>query len=181
MAVRAKFMLMLTAMPPSTHPCTLTNQNVVVFASIRGSQPGVMVWGAISFHSRTLLVLIRGTFTVQWYVDNFLRTVLLPFLLQYPGHILKQDRARPHIGHVAMNCLAACQTLLWSARSLSPIEHLWDMMGRPLRLSRNVDDLALQLEQIWQEILQDAIRVLYHSMLHHAAACIQPRGGSTPY
>ncbi|GFS63935.1 transposable element Tc1 transposase [Trichonephila clavipes] len=27
-----------------------------------GSQPGVMVWGAISFESRTPLIIIRGTF-----------------------------------------------------------------------------------------------------------------------
>ncbi|GFU32080.1 transposable element Tcb1 transposase [Trichonephila clavipes] len=47
---------------------------------------------------------------------------------------------------------------------LSPIEHVWDMMGRQLHLPRNVDDLARQLEQIWQEKPQETIRVVYHSM-----------------
>ncbi|GFW17175.1 transposable element Tcb1 transposase [Trichonephila clavipes] len=64
---------------------------------------------------------------------------------------------------------------------LSPIEHVWDMMGRPLHLPENVDDLSRQLEQIWQEIPQDTIRVIYHSMQRRVAACIQPRVGSTPY
>ncbi|GFX39752.1 transposable element Tcb1 transposase [Trichonephila clavipes] len=65
-----------------------------------------------------------------------------------------------------MNCLAACKTLPWSARSpdFSPIEHAWDMMGRRLHLPGNVDDLVRKLEKIWQEISQEAIKVLYHSM-----------------
>ncbi|GFU59316.1 transposable element Tc1 transposase [Trichonephila clavipes] len=44
----------------------------------------------------------------------------------------------------------------------SLIEHVWDMMERQLHPSGNVDDLARQLEQIWQEIPQETIRVLYH-------------------
>ncbi|GFX50597.1 transposable element Tc1 transposase [Trichonephila clavipes] len=36
-----------------------------------GPQPGVMVWGAISFDSRTFLVVIRGTLAAQRYVDDF--------------------------------------------------------------------------------------------------------------
>ncbi|GFY21487.1 transposable element Tc1 transposase [Trichonephila clavipes] len=52
-----------------------------------GPQPGVMVCGDISFNSRTPLDVIRGTLTAQRYVDDILRTVLLPFLLQYPGLI----------------------------------------------------------------------------------------------
>ncbi|GFX43912.1 transposable element Tcb1 transposase [Trichonephila clavipes] len=59
-----------------------------------------------------------------------------------------------------MNYHTACQTLPWPARSpdLSPIEHALDMMGRRLHLPGNVHDLTLQLEQIWQEILQETIR-----------------------
>ncbi|GFU96849.1 hypothetical protein TNCV_3776161 [Trichonephila clavipes] len=53
-------------------------------------------------------------------------------------------------------CLArsACQTLPrpFILSYLSPIEHVWDMLGRRLHLPGNVNDLAQQLEQIWQEI-----------------------------
>ncbi|GFW79398.1 transposable element Tc1 transposase [Trichonephila clavipes] len=79
-------------------------------------QPGVMVRGAISFDSRIPLVVIRGTLTAQWYIDNILRTVLLPFLLQYPDLIFQQDNVGPHTARVAMNCLTAYQILLWPAR-----------------------------------------------------------------
>ncbi|GFX01484.1 uncharacterized protein TNCV_1864581 [Trichonephila clavipes] len=48
-------------------------------------------------------------------------------------------------------------------------------MGRRLHLSGNVDNLTRQLEQIWQEIPQETIRVLYHSMSCRVAACIQAR------
>ncbi|GFV82178.1 transposable element Tcb1 transposase [Trichonephila clavipes] len=78
---------------------------------------------------------------------------------------------------------AACQTLPWPARSpdLCPIEHVWDMMGRLLPLPGNVDDLARQLGQIWQEIPQETIRVFYHSVPRCVVACIEVRSGSTLY
>ncbi|GFY24991.1 transposable element Tc1 transposase [Trichonephila clavipes] len=50
-------------------------------------QEGVMVWGAISFDSRTPLVVIRGTLTAQRYVDDILRTFLLPLILPFSGLI----------------------------------------------------------------------------------------------
>ncbi|GFW31141.1 transposable element Tcb1 transposase [Trichonephila clavipes] len=63
----------------------------------------------------------------------------------------------------------------------SPIEHVWNIMGRRLHLSGNVDNLSRQLEQIWQEIPQVTIRVLYHSTSRRVASCFQARGGSSAY
>ncbi|GFU02425.1 transposable element Tc1 transposase [Trichonephila clavipes] len=82
-----------------------------------------------------------------------------------------------------MNFLTAYQTIPWLAISPdhSPIEHVWDIMGRRLHLPGNVNDLAQQLEKIGQEISQETIRVLYHSMSRRVATCIQARGASTPY
>ncbi|GFU62468.1 transposable element Tc1 transposase [Trichonephila clavipes] len=78
----------------------------------------------------------------------------------------KKDNARPYTARVAMNYFTAFQTLHWSdiLPDLSPVEHVQDMMGRQLHLPGNVDDLARQLEQICEEILQETIRGLYHSM-----------------
>ncbi|GFV72767.1 hypothetical protein TNCV_5038461 [Trichonephila clavipes] len=61
------------------------------------------------------------------------------------------------------------------------VEHVWDMKGRRLRLLGNVDALTQQLEQMWQEIPQETIRVPYHSMQRRLEACIQAIGGSTLY
>ncbi|GFV03693.1 uncharacterized protein TNCV_1876411 [Trichonephila clavipes] len=55
-----------------------------------GPQQGVIVWRAISFDSRTPLGVIRGTLTAQRYVDDILRTVLIPFLLLCPGRIFRE-------------------------------------------------------------------------------------------
>ncbi|UYV72229.1 hypothetical protein LAZ67_9002258 [Cordylochernes scorpioides] len=140
-----------------------------------GPQQGVMVWGAISFDSRTLLVVIPGTLTAQRYVDDIIRPVLLPFLSHHPRLTFQQDNARPQTARVTMDCLQSCRTLPWPARSpdLSPIEHIRDVMGRRLQPSRKVDYSARQLETIWQEIPQHTIRNLYQSMTRRVAACIQ--------
>ncbi|GFV40210.1 hypothetical protein TNCV_3823101 [Trichonephila clavipes] len=53
--------------------------------------------------------------------------------------------------------------------------------GKMTASTGNVDDLARQLEQIWQEMPQETIRVPYNSMSRRVAACIQTRGASTPY
>ncbi|GFX09997.1 uncharacterized protein TNCV_4101361 [Trichonephila clavipes] len=64
-------------------------------------QPGVILRSAISFDSRIPLGVIRGTLTSQQYVDDILRTVLLPFLLQYPG--LFFSKIMPdHIQHMLL-------------------------------------------------------------------------------
>ncbi|GFT32628.1 hypothetical protein TNCV_3145751 [Trichonephila clavipes] len=57
---------------------------------------------------------------------------------------LIHDNAKPHMVLVAMNCLTACQTILRPTRSpdFSPIEHVWDMMGRLLYLPENADNVA---------------------------------------
>ncbi|GFX59941.1 transposable element Tc1 transposase [Trichonephila clavipes] len=64
-------------------------------------QSEVMVWGAISFDSRTPLGVIRGTLKAQRYVDDILRTVLLPLLSQYPGLIFSKILP-DHIRHVCV-------------------------------------------------------------------------------
>ncbi|GFW36510.1 HTH_Tnp_Tc3_2 domain-containing protein [Trichonephila clavipes] len=62
----------------------------------------------------------------------------------YLDPVFQQDNARPSTARVTMNCLTACQTLPWPARSsdFSPIEHVWNMMEKRLHLSGNFDDLA---------------------------------------
>ncbi|GFU08460.1 transposable element Tc1 transposase [Trichonephila clavipes] len=153
----------------------------LAFTIARHTNPqiGVIVWGVISFDSRTPLVVNRGTLTAKWYVDDILRTVLLPLLLQYPDLIFQQDNAKQHTARVTLNCLTAFQTLSWPGRSsnLSPIAQVWDMRGRQLHLPGNVFELVQQLEQIWQEIPQESTRVLYHSMIRRVAARIQVEVG----
>ncbi|GFX05473.1 transposable element Tc1 transposase [Trichonephila clavipes] len=134
-----------------------------------------MVWGVISFNSRTPLIVIRNTIVRRRHSENCFATV--PFAVPWP--YFSENKARPHAVRVAMNCLIAYQILPWLSRSpdLSPIEHIWDVRGRRLHLPGNVDGLTRQLEQIWQEIPHKTIRVLCLFMPYRVAACIQARGG----
>ncbi|GFV19033.1 hypothetical protein TNCV_4759181 [Trichonephila clavipes] len=70
--------------------------------------------------------------------------------------------------------------MVWGANSFDSRTPLVVIRGN-LQHSRNADDLARQLEQFWQEIPQETIKVLYHSMPRRVAACIQARVGSTPH
>ncbi|GFW60142.1 hypothetical protein TNCV_1389551 [Trichonephila clavipes] len=67
--------------------------------------------------------------------------------------ITAQDNVRQHTARNSTNSLTARQALPWLARSpdFSPIETIWDMMGMPLYLPGNADDLAQELEQIWKK------------------------------
>ncbi|GFT36371.1 transposable element Tc1 transposase [Trichonephila clavipes] len=72
--------------------------------------------------------------------------------------------------------------LPWPAYSpdLSPIEHVWDVIGRRLQtlpLPRMNDQLWQMVEREWRTIPQDTIRTLIDSV----SSCIAARGGSTSY
>ncbi|GFS83935.1 DDE_3 domain-containing protein [Trichonephila clavipes] len=45
---------------------------------------GVMVWGAIAYHSQSTLIVMRGTLTGQRYVDDILRSHVGPLLNGLP-------------------------------------------------------------------------------------------------
>ncbi|GFS94717.1 uncharacterized protein TNCV_4456261 [Trichonephila clavipes] len=57
-----------------------------------------------------------GTVVRRRHSENCFATVPLA---ENSGLIFQQDNARPHTVRVAMNCLTACQTLPWPARTLS--------------------------------------------------------------
>ena len=142
-----------------------------------------MVWDAISFHSRTPLVVIHRNLTAQQCVDEVLRPVRLPFMSRHPQLIYQQDNARPHIAHVSTGSVSACRTLSWPARSpdLSPIEHVWSIMGRALQSACDIDGLTRQCDRIWHDMPQEDIRILYQSMPSRKTACIRVRGEQTHY
>ncbi|GFT02615.1 transposable element Tcb1 transposase [Trichonephila clavipes] len=116
-------------------------------------------WAGLGFcsdyHKSHLHTTARNSLTdtleAQQYVDDILRLFILSFLLQHTGLTFDHYNARLLKVRVSMNYPQACPTLPLPARlpELSPIEHIWDVMGRLLQSFWNSDDLGQQLETIW--------------------------------
>ncbi|UYV65665.1 hypothetical protein LAZ67_3005028 [Cordylochernes scorpioides] len=127
------------------------------------------------------LLRIQGTMTAQRYVDDVLRPVTLPYLQGVPNALYQQDNARPHTARISQQALQDVQMLPWPPYSpdLSPIEHVWDIIGRRLHAlpqPRSEDELWQMVEREWRAIPQDAIRTLIDSLPRRVAACIAVRG-----
>ncbi|GFV90130.1 hypothetical protein TNCV_4378461 [Trichonephila clavipes] len=58
-----------------------------------GSAPDNMVWGSIGYYSRTPLVRIAGTLSIQRYISEVLEPVVLPYLQSLATAIFQQDNA----------------------------------------------------------------------------------------
>ncbi|UYV64260.1 hypothetical protein LAZ67_3000095, partial [Cordylochernes scorpioides] len=144
-------------------------------------QRGIMVLGAIAYDSRSPLLPIQGTMTAQRYADDVLRPATLPYLQGVPNALYQQDNARPHTARISQQALQDVQMLPWPPYSpdLSPIEHVWDIIGRRLHAlpqPRSEDELWQMVEREWRAIPQDAIRTLIDSLPRRVAACIAVRG-----
>lgn len=151
---------------------------------------GVMVWGGICGDQTTPLVVINGNLNAQRYRDDILRPVVLPYLQQQPRGVLYQhDNARPHTARIVVNFLAAnnVNVLPWPACSpdLNPIEHLWDLLDRRVRLRQhppaNRQELVQALQAEWNRLPRDLIRRLTFSVRRRVLACVAARGGHTRY
>ena len=150
----------------------------------------VMVWAGISTNHRTPLHHIEGNLTGLRYRNEVLNPVALPALNVIGQQaILQDDNARPHRAAVVNDFLQHQQVVRmdWPANSpdLSPIEHLWDVLGRAIRRNHpppgNQQQLIAILQQEWAAIPQATIRTLVRSMRRRCTACLQARGGHTRY
>ncbi|GFX70480.1 transposable element Tcb1 transposase [Trichonephila clavipes] len=118
-----------------------------------------------------------------WYVHGILKPHVLPLMQWLPGAIFHQDNARPHTTGVSQDCLRTVTTLPWPARApdLSPIESIWDHLGRQVGHLSSLNELGASLQQIWNEMSQDILQNLYALMPNRIASCIRARKSSTGY
>ncbi|GFS91996.1 HTH_Tnp_Tc3_2 domain-containing protein [Trichonephila clavipes] len=72
---------------------------------------GVTVWGAISWDTRSSLVVLQGTLTARRYVDDILTPIVLPMLSSRPGAIYQQDNVCPHTARLSQQCLQGYDVL----------------------------------------------------------------------
>ncbi|CAH1989820.1 unnamed protein product [Acanthoscelides obtectus] len=150
---------------------------------------GVMVWGAIGYGSRSPLIYIRGNMNAQRYIHEVLEPHLLHYLDTLADPTFQHDNARPHVARVTIDFFQHNDVTLlpWPPRSpdLSPIEHVWDMMGRRLlnlqRPPQTLEALREELVVAWNEIPQEDINHLIRSMPRRVGECVAHQGASTHY
>ena len=114
--------------------------------------------------------------------------MIVPFACQRPGVIIQQENARPHAARYTMDVLNNnnVQLLEWPARSpdLSPIKHMWDVLGCRVRERHNVNnvrDLERALHREWNNIPMAEVNRLVPSMRRQCLAVIASNGGHTQY
>ena len=150
----------------------------------------VMVWGGISAHGKTPLVIINVNLNAHRYLEEVVRSHVLPFVRgQRMNMTFQQDDARPHVTRLIMNFLRH-ETVLAMARpsmspDLLPIEHVWDEMDRRLRQRPNqpvtLQGLGEALQEVWQEIPQTFHANPVTPMRRRCQECVNARGGHTHY
>ncbi|GFU68039.1 transposable element Tc1 transposase [Trichonephila clavipes] len=149
-----------------------------------------MAWGAILYHGRSNLLRIEGNLNSNKYVREVLQLEIVPFLRSFKASLELSFNRIMHsqmLKTVRDFCSAQHMQLPWPAYSLdmSPIEHLWDLVGGPLapvpRSATSKDELLLRIQAIWNFLPQADIQNLFDSMPQRIAALTATRGGYTKY
>ncbi|GFT05116.1 transposable element Tcb1 transposase [Trichonephila clavipes] len=117
-----------------------------------------MVWGAIAYNTLLPLVLMHGTMTAQWYVQDILHPHVFPLMQRLPEAIFQQTNARLQqtgkgVTRLPLHCYYpsfACPI----TRFVSNRAYLGWRVGHPMRLN----ELEARLQQIWNEMSQDIIQ-----------------------
>ncbi|GFS58983.1 transposable element Tc1 transposase [Trichonephila clavipes] len=102
------------------------SQSAFVLQRYAAIIPDVMVWGAISYDSRSSLVILHTSLIAQRYVKSILRLAELPFIARHSVSRFQQDISRFDTARISVDYPRIVNILLWSASSpeLSPIEHV---------------------------------------------------------
>lgn len=149
----------------------------------------LMIWGGITFNSKTPLHVVQGNLTADQYITQIIDPYVLPFLNAVPRTMFMQDGARPHTARITTQHLEDhnVQPLTWPSKSpdLNPIEHIWDALdtrirNRPVQ-PRTRQELEIALHEEWVNFPQYKVQRLISSMRKRCRACIAARGGHTRY
>ena len=139
---------------------------------------------------RIQLTIVQGKLNAVTYRDSILDPLGLPFLQQRIfDNVFQHDNARCHVARVFQDFLNQnhIRILPWPALSpdLSPIEHLWDELGRHVRHRQippeTLHELRDALVHECNNITQTVIQRLIGSRRRRCEAVVAARGGNTCY
>ncbi|GFX36037.1 transposable element Tcb2 transposase [Trichonephila clavipes] len=151
----------------------------------------VLVWGGIMLGSCTdLHIFDAGSVNGTRYCNE----ILLPYVRLFRGvmglqFLFMDDNAPCHRTVAAEQLLESedIERMDWPARSpdLSPIEHVWDFLGRRLAARTlppvTIRELRLALQDEWAAMPQQLIDTLILSMDRRCETCLAVRGDHIPY
>ena len=146
-----------------------------------------MVWGGVSQHHRTELVVIAGNLNAVRYREDIFLPHVVPFLQAHPDMTLQHDNATTHRTSSMADFLQDRNVLPWPAKSpdLNPIEHVWDLLDRRVTARaippRNVRKLAAALVEEWGKISQQELANVVHSIRRRCTAVLNAAGSHTRY
>jgi len=151
---------------------------------------GIMVWGGISVHGRTNLVVLKG----RQATGNYLKTMeeyLLPFTDDnMPVEwIYQQDNAPIHVSSGAKEWFVSngVRLMKWPARSpdLNPIENVWGWLARKVYAENRQFATEQELTDCvlgwWDRMPQELVNNLIYGMSKRAVEVLERQGGSTHY
>ena len=165
------------------------NLRVCILQRHKGPTPSVIVWGAIGYNMRPRFLRIEGNLNRNRYIREVLQPEVLPLLQATPHTIFQQDNARPHMARIVQAFFQRRRVslLTWPARSpdMSPIEHVWDMVGRRLihqsPPALTLDALWTRIQTVWRDNHQEGIQGLFDSMPRRIEPLIAAHEGFTSY
>ena len=150
----------------------------------------VMVWAGICQDGRTQLKIVQGTLNTVKYRDDILDAIVLPFLYQRNfDYVFQHDNARCHVVCLCQDFLNQNHIRVLPRPALSPdmspIEHLWDELGRRVRHRQNPPEILQELGDALvherNSIPQASMQRLIGSMHPRCEAVVAAKGGHTCY
>ena len=165
------------------------NLRACIFQRHSGSTSSVMVWDEIGYNIRSRLLRTEGNLNSNRHIREVLQPEGLPLLQTAPHAIFQQDNARPNVARIVLAFFQRrwVSLLPWPARSpdMSPIKHIWDMVGRRLihqgPPAPTLDALWTRIQTAWRDISQEDIQGLLDSMPRRIATLSAAHEVLIPY
>ena len=114
-----------------------------------------MVWGGVSQHHWTELIVIAGNLNAVRYREDILLPHVVPYLQAHPDMTLQHDNATSHTARSVCEFLQDRNVSVLPCPAKSP-DHVWDVLDRRVRARaippRNVWELADALMEEWGNI-----------------------------